>query len=302
VLLSNYSFNGKEKDDEVYGDGNFQDYGMRCYDDRLGRFLSVDPLSRKYPFYSPYQFAGNKPIWATDLDGLEENFQPNPNPNNTVKIQVLDFKKIKAQVELQTEIANSITDEILDKKILLYSNSTRQTVFETVYQNITVFSDLKKTPVSGQGQNSVEVPNDYKYVATSAIVALRGTSEKELKDSKSAATNSFISDGVKVVWGVLELAEKTKGVPTSADGVIPAFVGLAIKGTAGKLIGFALSPSDFGTGDTKNAQEQEAQKFNKNTTLDAIKQFFEKKGNLTNDKKPIQAKSNKGTQITKQNN
>lgn len=34
--------------------------------------MSVDPLTAKYPWYTPYQFAGNKPIWAIDVDGLEE--------------------------------------------------------------------------------------------------------------------------------------------------------------------------------------------------------------------------------------
>src|SRR5690349_7539972 len=66
-----YGFNGKENDNDVKGDGNQQDYGMRVYDPRLGKFLSVDPLSGRYPFYTPYQFAGNKPIWAIDIDGLE---------------------------------------------------------------------------------------------------------------------------------------------------------------------------------------------------------------------------------------
>ena len=67
-----YGFNGKENDNEVKGEGNQQDYGMRIYDPRLGRFLSVDPLAKTYPWYTPYQFAGNKPIWAIDLDGAEE--------------------------------------------------------------------------------------------------------------------------------------------------------------------------------------------------------------------------------------
>ena len=67
-----YGFNGKEKDDEVKGAGNQYDYGFRIYDPRLGRFLSVDPMFREFPYYTPYQFAGNKPIWAIDLDGLEE--------------------------------------------------------------------------------------------------------------------------------------------------------------------------------------------------------------------------------------
>ena len=32
-----YGFNGKENDNEVKGEGNQQDYGLRIYDPRLGR-------------------------------------------------------------------------------------------------------------------------------------------------------------------------------------------------------------------------------------------------------------------------
>src|SRR6185295_18856973 len=69
-----YGFNGKEMDDEVKGAGNSQDYGMRIYDKRLGRFLSPDPIivhEKKYAELSPYQFASNTPLQAIDLDGLE---------------------------------------------------------------------------------------------------------------------------------------------------------------------------------------------------------------------------------------
>jgi RHS repeat-associated protein len=71
-----YGFNAKENDNEVKGIGNQQDYGMRIYDPRLGRFLSVDPLFKDFAFYTPYQFSGNKPIWKIDLDGLEEADPP----------------------------------------------------------------------------------------------------------------------------------------------------------------------------------------------------------------------------------
>jgi RHS repeat-associated protein len=43
-----YGFNGKENDNEAKGEGNQQDYGMRIYDPRLGRFLSMDPLSNLF--------------------------------------------------------------------------------------------------------------------------------------------------------------------------------------------------------------------------------------------------------------
>jgi RHS repeat-associated protein len=67
-----YGFNGKENDNEVKGTGNQQDYGMRIYDPRLGKFLSVDPLFRDFAWNSPYAFAENDVISCIDLDGLEK--------------------------------------------------------------------------------------------------------------------------------------------------------------------------------------------------------------------------------------
>lgn len=52
--------------------GAVYDYGFRIYDSRIAKFLSVDPLTGKYPWYTPYQFAGNSPIANLDLDGLED--------------------------------------------------------------------------------------------------------------------------------------------------------------------------------------------------------------------------------------
>ena len=52
-----YGFNGKENDNDVKGiEGSQQDYGMRIYDPRVGRFLSVDPITNKYPELTPFQF------------------------------------------------------------------------------------------------------------------------------------------------------------------------------------------------------------------------------------------------------
>ncbi len=62
-----FGFNGKETDTET----QTQDYGMRIYDYRVGRFLSTDPLTKSYPMLTPYQFASNTPIMAIDLDGCE---------------------------------------------------------------------------------------------------------------------------------------------------------------------------------------------------------------------------------------
>jgi RHS repeat-associated protein len=76
VGVYRFGFNGKEKDKEYGAGGLTQDYGFRMYNPALGKFLSVDPLTASYPWYTPYQFAGNKPIWAIDLDGLEPKLAP----------------------------------------------------------------------------------------------------------------------------------------------------------------------------------------------------------------------------------
>jgi RHS repeat-associated protein len=74
-----YGFNDKEKDDAIEGAGNDYDYGDRMYDARLGRFLSVDPMTDEFAWWTPYQFAGNSPIWAKDLDGDESDEGTDPN-------------------------------------------------------------------------------------------------------------------------------------------------------------------------------------------------------------------------------
>ena len=66
-----FGFNGKENDNEVKGEGSQQDYGLRIYDPRIGRFLSVDPLSKSYPWNSAYSYAEGDPINYEDIDGAE---------------------------------------------------------------------------------------------------------------------------------------------------------------------------------------------------------------------------------------
>jgi RHS repeat-associated protein len=63
-----YRYTGKERDEE----SGLYYYGARYYADWLCRFVNVDPLQFKYPHYTPYQYAGNKPVTFIDLDGKQE--------------------------------------------------------------------------------------------------------------------------------------------------------------------------------------------------------------------------------------
>ncbi len=55
--------------------------------------LSVDPLTKSYPWYTPYQFAGNNPVKFIDLDGLE---QATPEQRNHA-MQIVDAFEVDAQ-------------------------------------------------------------------------------------------------------------------------------------------------------------------------------------------------------------
>ncbi len=60
-----YTFSGKEKDAET-GYGYF---GARYYDSGLSIWLSVDPMSDKYPIMSQYNYCANNPVMLVDPDG-----------------------------------------------------------------------------------------------------------------------------------------------------------------------------------------------------------------------------------------
>ena len=94
---------GKEEDKE-WGSQMIQDYGFRIYNPTIGKFLSVDPLTNSYPWYTPYQFAGNKVIGAIDLDGLEEKWVVMYEVNETVGAPSINRNKTEIKINKDTEI------------------------------------------------------------------------------------------------------------------------------------------------------------------------------------------------------
>src|ERR1041385_2050816 len=66
-----YKFNGHEDEGEDVNaqQGSEYDLGERFYDARLGKMLSVDPLTGNYPGQSPYAYCGNSPTSSIDLNG-----------------------------------------------------------------------------------------------------------------------------------------------------------------------------------------------------------------------------------------
>ena len=65
IFLSDSS--GKEKDSET----GYHYFGARYYNSDLSLWLSVDPMSDKYPSLSPYNYCAWNPMKIVDPDGME---------------------------------------------------------------------------------------------------------------------------------------------------------------------------------------------------------------------------------------
>ena len=121
-----YGFNGKENDDETYGNNNAIDFGARVYDARLGRWMSVDGFSAKYPFLSGYNFCQNSPLWCKEINGYIFDYS---------NLSEADAASLKAYIELmksenvyfkvyceKLETSNNVFKFISDSNLGYYGN------------------------------------------------------------------------------------------------------------------------------------------------------------------------------------
>ena len=67
LFADNHTFSAKEKDSET----GLSYFGSRYYSSDLSIWLSVDPMSDKYPSLSPYVYCADNPVRLVDPNGEE---------------------------------------------------------------------------------------------------------------------------------------------------------------------------------------------------------------------------------------
>ena len=123
---SRYKFTGKERDEETAYDY----FGARYYDSDLCQWLSVDPMSDKYPSLSPYMYCAGNPVVLVDTDGMEiEGFSVDKKGNvqidkekasqhaiiayEAMSMTETGNQAFKDMITMETQISFEITDEAL---------------------------------------------------------------------------------------------------------------------------------------------------------------------------------------------
>jgi RHS repeat-associated protein len=147
-------FQGQITDDEIKGEGNSVNYKYRMHDPRIGRFFAVDPLTAKYPHYSPYSFSGNKVIHAIELEGLEEYVVIHWSyKDQKTAIQITKLNDVNKQVNNPTKYESvEITLKMEDYGV------TPETLVDKYYDNYSdlPFDQYPKKDVDAARENSVE--------------------------------------------------------------------------------------------------------------------------------------------------
>jgi len=153
-----YGFNGQERDDEVKGEGNSINFDFRVHDPRLGRFLSVDPLSAEYPWNSTYAFAENRVIDGIDLEGAE--WEP-VHGNKKNKDEITDYKYVGYNGDGSPK-AGSVASGFVTRLNSFWSFSSDR----SAGTGTLTISNFNKPSKPGVGSLTYNAEDDYDYQIT----------------------------------------------------------------------------------------------------------------------------------------
>ena len=73
ILNWSHTFSAKERDPET----GYSYFGSRYYSSDLSIWLSVDPMSDKYPSLSPYVYCADNPVKLVDPNGEDPIYAKN---------------------------------------------------------------------------------------------------------------------------------------------------------------------------------------------------------------------------------
>lgn len=261
-----YGFNGKEKDKDMNNLTTY-DYGFRIYNPAIGKFLSVDPLFKGFPWNSPYSYAEGDVMRCVDLDGLEKAVSID---EGTIEIQMI----VVAFTNRPSKVINGKTYSGGNLP-LGFNPDLAKKVYEKAYQEVNAGLNGKEFPLKLIEKEDPELaktlykgvaaggPEDKKYKLRYNAKLLVFTDEDEMNNSDEikAAMKNDIFSGLQLYgsesYAVIGAGE-VEAIPiilTSDDGLGQSF-GKGTTPNKAKLIRtFDENPSPTNSG-TRNAMSR----------------------------------------------
>jgi RHS repeat-associated protein len=144
-------------------------FGARYYDSRIGRWLAVDPLRGKYPSLSPYLYAADNPLRFVDPDGR--------------KLKAVVLKGFDSADPVLKERTYYVDEKIADK-IVTFVTKAREKFSDLTVNNIFRFE--KSSSIDTKNTKAKDLSNHQAGFA----VDLNGVgklSEKQLSELNALA-------------------------------------------------------------------------------------------------------------------
>ncbi len=238
-----YGFNGKEIDKDFNGNNIFE---YRVQDPRLGRFLTIDPLTRKFPELSPYLFACNSPIICIDNKGLSGT----PVSAIQLSFEGASAPKNKFKFEFKFWDVDRLTsnDQLFDAQVYI---ETREASFGEgkndtweVPTGIVFQTGNYESGAIGIPSIKLEVSKDMDGVITSTgiiCVTIAGSSSSTTSGVEAGAEINTVK-GIDATFSVK--ASYSETINRNGQSRTIAFRFNAIYDKNNKITGYTLTPLD----------------------------------------------------------
>ena len=155
---SSHTFSAKEKDSET----GLSYFGARYYSSDLSIWLSVDPMSDKYPSFSPYVYCANNPVKLVDPNGekikpvnatskqylnsyLQDQFGTSNfisySKNDIVKIDRKAFRTLYANANPYQKVLLNGFKKVVNSRSMVYVDIDNKKKFDYSYPVYTITKD-----------------------------------------------------------------------------------------------------------------------------------------------------------------